>query len=103
MKNRASVIKPLKALLLGLVLLSFSSMTFATELTMFYPVAVGGPLTKLVDKLVQAVVNARRGNPKHVGQFLNCWRKAILIDTAAYLSECLSLTLSQFNCLGPTH
>ncbi|RLB76467.1 MAG: ABC transporter substrate-binding protein, partial [Deltaproteobacteria bacterium] len=28
-------------------------MASATELTMFYPVAVGGPLTKLVDRLVQ--------------------------------------------------
>ncbi|MCP4576285.1 MAG: ABC transporter substrate-binding protein, partial [Deltaproteobacteria bacterium] len=29
-----------------------STMAFSSELTMFYPVAVGGPLTKLVDKLV---------------------------------------------------
>ncbi|MBU0972523.1 MAG: extracellular solute-binding protein, partial [Proteobacteria bacterium] len=40
-------------MLLGLMLLLFSSTAFATELTMFYPVAVGGPLTKIVDKLVQ--------------------------------------------------
>ena len=53
MKNRTPEIRFLKTLLLGLLLLSFSSMASATELTMFYPVAVGGPLTKLVDKLVQ--------------------------------------------------
>ena len=53
MKNVRSGIKTLKVLLLGLLLLSLSSMALATELTMFYPVAVGGPLTKLVDKLVQ--------------------------------------------------
>jgi len=53
MKKRTSVIKPAKAMLLGLMLLLFSSTAFATELTMFYPVAVGGPLTKIVDKLVQ--------------------------------------------------
>lgn len=53
MKNRTPKLRILKSLLLGLLFLSFSSMAFATELTMFYPVAVGGPLTKLVDKLVQ--------------------------------------------------
>jgi len=53
MKNKTSGIQTLKALFLGLLLLSLSSMAFATELNMFYPVAVGGPLTKLVDKLVQ--------------------------------------------------
>ena len=53
MKNRPPFTQTLKALILGLILLSLSSVTFATELTMFYPVAVGGPLTKLVDKLVQ--------------------------------------------------
>ncbi len=53
MKKVTFEIKPLKALLLGLLLLSLPSLAFATELTMFYPVAVGGPLTKLVDKLVQ--------------------------------------------------
>lgn len=42
----------MKSLTLGLVLLAFSTTAMATELTMFYPVAVGGPLTKLVDKLV---------------------------------------------------
>ncbi|MDX2511645.1 MAG: ABC transporter substrate-binding protein [Desulfobacterales bacterium] len=53
MKNRIPKFRILKSLLLGLLLLSFSTMASATELTMFYPVAVGGPLTKLVDKLVQ--------------------------------------------------
>jgi len=53
MKKVTFKIQPLKALLLGLLMLSLPSLTFATELTMFYPVAVGGPLTKLVDKLVQ--------------------------------------------------
>ena len=53
MKTVPSGIKILKTVLLGMVLLSFSSMALATELTMFYPVAVGGPLTKLVDSLVQ--------------------------------------------------
>lgn len=43
----------MKTLTLGLLLLAFSTTAMATELTMFYPVAVGGPLTKLVDKLVQ--------------------------------------------------
>lgn len=52
MKKLNSSINSLKALLLGLLLLSFTSMGFATELTMYYPVAVGGPLTKLVDQLV---------------------------------------------------
>ncbi len=42
----------LKVLIIGLMLSVFSTMAFATQLTMFYPVAVGGPLTKLVDKLV---------------------------------------------------
>lgn len=37
---------------IALTALSFSMPAIATELTMFYPVAVGGPLTKLVDKLV---------------------------------------------------
>lgn len=41
-----------KGLIIGLMLSLCSSMAIATELTMFYPVAVGGPLTKLVDKLV---------------------------------------------------
>ena len=50
MKKIASGIKTLT---LGLLLLAFSTTAMATELTMFYPVAVGGPLTKLVDKLVQ--------------------------------------------------
>ncbi|MEE4253072.1 MAG: ABC transporter substrate-binding protein [Desulfuromusa sp.] len=53
MKNRTPKLRILKSLFLGLLLLSFSTMASATELTMFYPVAVGGPLTKLVDKLVQ--------------------------------------------------
>jgi sn-glycerol 3-phosphate transport system substrate-binding protein len=43
----------MKTLTLGLLLFTFSTTAMATELTMFYPVAVGGPLTKLVDKLVQ--------------------------------------------------
>ncbi len=41
-----------RTLLSGVFTLSFVSMAIATELTMFYPVAVGGPLTKLVDTLV---------------------------------------------------
>ena len=53
MKKRTPAIGVIKTLLLGLLFLSFSSMASATELTMFYPVAVGGPLTKLVDRLVQ--------------------------------------------------
>ncbi|MFU8770673.1 MAG: ABC transporter substrate-binding protein, partial [Desulfotignum sp.] len=53
MKTVKSGIQKIKVLLLGMLLLSVSSMAFATELTMFYPVAVGGPLTKLVDGLVQ--------------------------------------------------
>lgn len=43
----------LKFFTVVLALLTFSTTAMATELTMFYPVAVGGPLTKLVDKLVQ--------------------------------------------------
>ncbi len=53
MQKRIPGIKGIKTLLLGILLLSLSTMASATELTMFYPVAVGGPLTKLVDKLVQ--------------------------------------------------
>jgi sn-glycerol 3-phosphate transport system substrate-binding protein len=53
MKTVKSGIQKIKVLLLVMLLLSVSSMAFATELTMFYPVAVGGPLTKLVDGLVQ--------------------------------------------------
>ncbi|MFH1152702.1 MAG: ABC transporter substrate-binding protein [Pseudomonadota bacterium] len=53
MKTITSGIQTLKTLLLGLLLLSLATMASATELTMFYPVAVGGPLTKLVDKMVQ--------------------------------------------------
>lgn len=53
MKTVISGIQPLKALFLGLLLMLLPSMVSATELTMFYPVAVGGPLTKLVDNLVQ--------------------------------------------------
>ncbi|MCP4671736.1 MAG: ABC transporter substrate-binding protein [Desulfobacula sp.] len=48
-----SIFQPFKVMLLGLLFLLTTSTVFATELTMFYPVAVGGPLTKLVDKLVQ--------------------------------------------------
>jgi sn-glycerol 3-phosphate transport system substrate-binding protein len=47
-----SIFQPLKVMLIGLFFLLTTSTAFATELTMFYPVAVGGPLTKLVDKLV---------------------------------------------------
>ncbi|MCP4023578.1 MAG: ABC transporter substrate-binding protein [Desulfobacteraceae bacterium] len=39
-------------LIAGLFMFLFSSSAFCVELTMFYPVAVGGPLTKIVDKLV---------------------------------------------------
>lgn len=46
------IVRGINVLLLGVVLLAFSTSAMATELTMFYPVAVGGPLTKLVDKLV---------------------------------------------------
>lgn len=53
MKTVKSGIQKIKVLLLGMLILSVSSMAYATELTMFYPVAVGGPLTKLVDGLVQ--------------------------------------------------
>lgn len=53
MKNVRSMIRSSAMVFLGLFLLSLSSLAVATELTMFYPVAVGGALTKLVDKLVQ--------------------------------------------------
>ncbi len=53
MKNVTSGIQSLRVLFFGVLLLSLSSIAVATELTMFYPVAVGGALTKLVDKLVQ--------------------------------------------------
>jgi len=52
MKKLVLSSKLFKVLILGLMLSVSSTMAFATELTMFYPVAVGGPLTKLVDKLV---------------------------------------------------
>ncbi|MCF8092130.1 MAG: ABC transporter substrate-binding protein [Desulfotignum sp.] len=53
MKIVKSGIQKIRVLLLAVILLSLSSMAFATELTMFYPVAVGGPLTKLVDSMIQ--------------------------------------------------
>jgi len=53
MKKLSAGIKSLRALFLATLLLSISTVAVATELTMFYPVAVGGALTKLVDKLVQ--------------------------------------------------
>jgi sn-glycerol 3-phosphate transport system substrate-binding protein len=52
MKKWVSKCNLFKALIVGLMVSVCSTMAFATELTMFYPVAVGGPLTKLVDKLV---------------------------------------------------
>lgn len=53
MKKLSAGIKSLRALFLAVLLLSISTVAVATELTMFYPVAVGGALTKLVDTLVQ--------------------------------------------------
>ncbi|WDP89952.1 MAG: ABC transporter substrate-binding protein [Desulfobacter sp.] len=44
--------KHLKLMAAALFLLLFSSTAFCVELTMYYPVAVGGPLTKIVDGLV---------------------------------------------------
>ncbi|MCD4720132.1 MAG: extracellular solute-binding protein, partial [Desulfobacula sp.] len=109
MKNVTSGIQKLKVLLLGLLLLSFSSMAFATDLTMFYPVAVGGPLTKLVDKLVQdfeaenpdisvkaiysgnysdtmtkAMTSLKGGNPPHISVILST-EIFTLIDNDAIL------------------
>ncbi len=52
MKKLVSSSNFFKVLIIGLMLSVCSPMAFATELTMFYPVAVGGPLTKLVDKFV---------------------------------------------------
>jgi sn-glycerol 3-phosphate transport system substrate-binding protein len=52
MKKLVSPSKFFKVIIVGLMLSVCSTMAFATQLTMFYPVAVGGPLTKLVDKLV---------------------------------------------------
>jgi len=52
MKKSIAISKLFKVLIIGLMFSACSTMVFATELTMFYPVAVGGPLTKLVDKLV---------------------------------------------------
>lgn len=96
MKTVKSGIQKIKVLLLGMLILSVSSMAFATELTMFYPVAVGGPLTKLVDGLVQefeaehpditvkaiysgnysdtmtkAMTSLRGGNPPHLSVILS--------------------------------
>lgn len=110
MKNLRSVIQTLKALLLGLLMLSLSSMSFATELTMFYPVAVGGPLTKLVDKLVlefeaenpgisvkaiysgnysdtmtKAMTSLKGGNPPHLSVILST-EIFTLIDNDAILA-----------------
>lgn len=48
------MLKPIKTLL-SLAALSLSAASFAadkTELTMYYPVAVGGPLTKIVDGMI---------------------------------------------------
>jgi len=86
----------IKTLTLGMLLLTLSSTAMATELTMFYPVAVGGPLTKLVDKLVQdfqaenpditikaiysgnysdtmtkAMTSLKGGNPPHISVILS--------------------------------
>ncbi len=47
--------KRIKTILISLsvfLAVGFSSTLSALELTMYYPIAVGGPLTKLVDKLV---------------------------------------------------
>ncbi|MBU0464973.1 MAG: ABC transporter substrate-binding protein [Proteobacteria bacterium] len=110
MKNLTSVIQTLKVLLLGLLMLSLSSMSFATELTMFYPVAVGGPLTKLVDKLVlefeaenpdisvkaiysgnysdtmtKAMTSLKGGNPPHLSVILST-EIFTLIDNDAILA-----------------
>lgn len=52
MKKVSLGFKSLGMFVLGVFLLSLPSRAAATELTMFYPVAVGGALTKLVDKLV---------------------------------------------------
>ena len=42
--------------LLG-ILLFFTTKSFGIELNMYYPVAVGGPLTKIVDGMVDAFTN----------------------------------------------
>ena len=44
--------RPLKMTAAVLFMLLFASTAFCVELTMYYPVAVGGPLTKIVDRLV---------------------------------------------------
>lgn len=110
MKIRTSIIQISKALLLGLIMLSLSAVSFATELTMFYPVAVGGPLTKLVDKLVmefeaenpdisikaiysgnysdtmtKAMTSLKGGNPPHISVILST-EIFTLIDNDAILA-----------------
>ncbi len=52
MKKRSASNSVFKFIIVSLMFVFFSIPANATELTMFYPVAVGGPLTKLVDKLV---------------------------------------------------
>ena len=93
-----------------MLMLSLSSMSLATELTMFYPVAVGGPLTKLVDKLVlefeaenpgisvkaiysgnysdtmtKAMTSLKGGNPPHLSVILST-EIFTLIDNDAILA-----------------
>ncbi len=91
-------------------LLLFSSTAFCVELTMYYPVAVGGPLTKIVDKLVdgfhaehpdisikaiysgnytdtmtKAMTSLKGGNPPHLSVILST-EIFTLIDNDAILS-----------------
>ncbi len=90
-------------------LLLFSSTGFCVELTMYYPVAVGGPLTKTVDKLVdgfhaehpdisikaiysgnytdtmtKAMTSLKGGNPPHLSVILST-EIFTLIDNDAVL------------------
>ncbi len=125
MKNPRSLIQIFKAMLLGLLLLSLSSMANATELTMFYPVAVGGPLTKLVDKLVmefeaenpdisvkaiysgnysdtmtKAMTSLKGGNPPHLSVILSTEIFTLMDNDAILAFDDLVTTPDEKQWLG---
>ncbi|OQY51804.1 MAG: ABC transporter substrate-binding protein [Desulfobacteraceae bacterium 4572_89] len=112
-------------MLLGLLLLSLSSMANATELTMFYPVAVGGPLTKLVDKLVmefeaenpdisvkaiysgnysdtmtKAMTSLKGGNPPHLSVILSTEIFTLMDNDAILAFDDLVTTPDEKQWLG---
>jgi len=97
MKNMKSMKRVLKAMIVGGSLVAFTSMaSAATELNMFYPVAVGGPLTKLVDQLVtdfEAENSDIKVNAIYSGNYSDTMTKAMTAlkgGTPPHLSVILS-------------